>query len=126
MNQQPPTPSLRNLYRLGLYLYPAYLRRYYEEQILLTLDDAWRDRRTTPFRFWLSNFADLLHSAVKEQLLMAQNIALNRPVFAHALIIGVIVTVVGLASAVTVQQMLRRGANQPQYQLANIYVQQLA
>ena len=125
MNPKPLSPSLRNLYRLGVYLYPAHLRRRYEEQILLTLDDAWRDRRTTPFRFWLRSFADLLQSAVKEQLLMAQDIALNRPVFAHALIIGIIVTVVGLASAVTVQQMLRRGANQPQYQLAEVYVRQL-
>jgi hypothetical protein len=126
MNPKPPNPALRSLYRFGLYLYPAHLRRGYEEQILVTFDDAWRDHRTTPLRFWVSNFADLFYSAVKEQLLMAQDIALNRPIFAHALIIGIMVTFIGLAAAVTVQQMLRRGANQPQYQLADVYAKQLA
>ena len=116
---------LRRLYKQTLRLYPPRFQQCYEDQLLLTLDDAWRDRRILSAHFWLRNFADLLHSALKERLLMLNERIFSRAVFSHAIILGIVFSLLGAAATMTVQQMLRRGADQPQTQMASFYAAQL-
>jgi hypothetical protein len=124
-----PNPLLFALYRRGLHLYPRHLRLRYQDQMLQTVRDAHANaiinRRTKP-SFWLPLFADLLKSAVREHLLMIRDEALARPIFFHALTIGLILTLMGGSAAATFQQMLRRGANQPQAQMAAFYASEIA
>jgi hypothetical protein len=116
----------RHLYRLGLRLYPLYLRRRYADQILLTLDDDWRDHRDARCRFWLRSFADLLQSSLRERLLMANDRVLARPIVTHALILGLVFSLLGVFATGVMQQLLRRGADQPQAQMASFYASEIA
>jgi len=121
---KPPSPFLFALYRGSLRLFPGHLRLRYQDQLLQTALDAHRDS-TSRLRFWPSLFADLIQSAVKEHLLMIRDQVIARPIFFHALTIGLILTVMGGAASLTFQQMLRRGANQPQMQMARVYASRI-
>lgn len=121
---KPSSPLLFALYRSSLHLYPQHLHLRYEDQLLQTAIDAHRDS-TSSLRFWPSLFADLLQSAIKEHLLMIRDEVLARPIFFHALTIGLILTAMGGAASLTFQQMLRRGANEPQAQMAALYTSQI-
>lgn len=123
-----PSPLLLAVYRRALHLYPTPLRLHYQEQILQTLRDAHaeaRHNRPQP-RFWLAIFADLLKSVCKENLLMLREQIIARPIFFHALTLGLILTLFGGAASLTFQHMLRRGANQPQAQMASVYSAEIA
>lgn len=123
-----PSPLLLSFYRGALRLYPAPLRLDYQEQILQTLRDAHAEAGRDgpqPF-FWFFIFADLLKSVCKENLLMLRDEIFARPVFFHALAIGLILTLLGGAASLTFQQMLRRGANQPQEQMVSAYAAAIA
>jgi hypothetical protein len=122
---KPPNPLLFALYRSSLHLYPQHLRLRYHDQLLQTTLDAHEDANSS-LRFWPTLFADLLQSAVKEHLLMIRDQVIARPIFFHALIIGLILTVMGGAASLTFQQMLRRGANEPQAQMAAFYASEIA
>jgi hypothetical protein len=122
---KPPSPFLFALYRSSLRLYPQRLHLLYQDQLLQTARDAYADS-TSSIYFWPSLFADLLKSAVKEHLLMIRDQAIARPIFFHALTIGLILTLMGGSAAITFQQMLRRGANQPQIQMAATYAAEIA
>jgi hypothetical protein len=50
---------------------------------------------------------------------------LRQPVWFYALALGLLLTVLGGVAAVTVQQMLRRGADQPQAEMADFYASQI-
>ena len=117
---KPPSPFLFALYRSSLHLYPQHLRLNYQDQLLQTALDAHQDSNSS-LRFWPSLFADLLQSAIKEHLLMIRDEALARPIFFHTLTIGLILTVMGGAASLTFQQMLRRGADEPQAQMNALY-----
>jgi hypothetical protein len=121
-----PNPSLLAFYRLLLRLYPHRLRLRYQEEMLQSVRDACAERRETPPRLWLRLFTDLLTSSLKEHLLMVRDQAVARPVFFHALILGLILTVMGGSAAVAFQQLLRRGADEPQIQMAEDYAAGLA
>jgi hypothetical protein len=121
-----PSPLLLSLYGTALHLYPSRLRREYKDQMLQVLCDAYTDNRSGPAIFWLCIFADLLQSSAKEHLLMIRQQILSRPIFFHALILGFILTLCGGAASATFQQMLRRGANQPQAQMADSYASEIA
>ncbi|HEX4577366.1 MAG TPA: hypothetical protein VH117_08440 [Edaphobacter sp.] len=120
-----PNPFLFALYRSSLHLYPWRLRLLYQDQFLQTACDAYADSSSS-LSFWLSLFADLLKSAIKEHLLMIREQVIARPIFFHALTIGLILTLMGGSASLTFQQMLRRGANQPQIQMAASYASQIA
>jgi hypothetical protein len=120
----PPNPFLFALYRRALHLYPYYLRLRYQNQMLQSARDAHADEPNKIF-FWPSLFADLLKSSVKEHLLMTREQAIARPIFFHALTIGLILTLIGGAAAATFQQMLRRGANEPQIQMGASYASKI-
>lgn len=121
-----PNPLLLAFYRNSLRLYPSRLRLRYQDQLLQTVRDAHAERRSPPLFFWFHLFADLLKSCMKEHLLMIRQQAIARPIFFHALILGLILTVWSGAAAHTFQQMLRRGANQPQAQMADLYASEIA
>jgi hypothetical protein len=121
-----PNPFLFALYRLLLRLYPLRLRMRYQDEMLQSVRDACAERNGTATRFWLRLFADLLISSIKEHLIMIRDQAVARPVFFHALILGLILTVLGGSAAVAFQQLLRRGADEPQIQMADEYAAGLA
>ena len=56
---------------------------------------------------------------------MLREQSFKRPIFLYSLVLGLILTVLGGAAAITIQQMLRRGADQPQLQMADLYVSQI-
>jgi len=121
-----PNPSLFALYCLLLRLYPSRLRLRYQDEMLQSVRDACAERREPSPRFWLRLFADLLTSSVKEHLLMLRDQAVARPVFFHAVILGLIFTALGGSAAIAFQQLLRRGADEPQIQMADDYASAMA
>jgi len=121
-----PNSFLFALYRLMLRLYPSRLRLRYQDEMLQSVRDACAERNETAARFWLRLFTDLLTSSIKEHLLMIRDQAVARPVFFHALMLGLILTVLGGSAAIAFQQLLRRGADEPQIQMADEYAAGLA
>lgn len=145
-----PQAPLFALYRHLLHLFPAHLRRAHGPQMLQTLLDAHQDLLASPSpdpptsrpqsfrpqplsvqalhstRFWTRIFADLLHSSLKEHLIMLRNRLSRNPVLVHAVTLGLILTVLGGGAAATFQGMLRSGANQPQAQMAAFYAAEIA
>jgi len=113
-----PNPALFALYRRALVLYPAHVRTRNQAQMLQTVRDADAERSYSAARFWLYLFTDLLQSVAQENLLMVRSQFSARPIFFHAVILGIILTGMGGAASLVFQQMLRRGANQPQIQMA--------
>jgi hypothetical protein len=120
-----PNPFLFALYRSSLGIYPKHLRLLYQNQLLQTARDAYADSDSSLY-FWPSLFADLLQSAVKEQLLMIRDQAIARPIFFHAVTLGIILTLFGAFGAFVFQGLLRRGANEPQAQMAALYASEIA
>jgi hypothetical protein len=57
---------------------------------------------------------------------MIRDQAIARPIFFHALTLGIILTLLGGFATFVVQGMLRRGANQPQTQMAALYSAKIA
>jgi hypothetical protein len=121
----PPNPFLFALYRSSLRLYPRRLRFLYQDQLLQTARDAHADSNSS-LSFWPSLFVDLLNSALKEHLLMIREQVIERPIFFHALTLGLILTSWGGAASLTFQHMLRHGANQPQAEMAVSYAAEIA
>ena len=56
---------------------------------------------------------------------MLQEQSFQRPIILHALFVGFILTILGGVAAITMQQMLRRGADQPQIEMADLYVSKM-
>jgi hypothetical protein len=119
-----PNPLLFALYRRSLHLYPRHLRLCYQDQMLQTVRDAHANAGASP-SFWLNLFADLLQSAVKEHLLMIRDEAIARPIFFHALTLGIVLTLFGAFGTFICQGLLRRGANQPQIQMGASYASKI-
>src|SRR5260370_1566745 len=109
------------IYRGALVLYPVRLRHAYREQMLQTLHDAHSECRVASLRFWLRMYGDLFESSFTERMYMLRESALKRPVFLYTLALAVVLTLLGGATAITMQQMLRRGADQPQIEMAKWY-----
>lgn len=114
------------LYRHALRLYPQHLRVLYQDQMLQTVRDADAERTYTALYFWLYLFADLFRSSLKERFRMTHDNAFRRSILFHAVLLGLVLTLMGGAAAVTMQQMLRRGADHPQIEMARSYAHNLA
>ena len=114
------------VYERAFLLYPPQFRREYRDQMLQTLRDAHRDRKAQYTRFWLNAYFDLVRSAYTEHMKTLRTEVLKQPVLFHALSLGLILTLHGGVAAVTMQQMLRRGANQPQIDMVNYYASEIA
>jgi hypothetical protein len=113
-------------YQRLLVLYPRHLRLCYQDQILLTIRDADADRTGSSFAFWLHLFADLFRSSIQEHTRMFRSQLFAHPIFFHTVTLAAVLTICGAGAAVTCQQMLRRGANQPQAQMADQLISELS
>jgi len=121
-----PHPWMFWIYRCTLAFYPLRLRYAYRDQMLQTLRDAHAEHGGNAAAFWLHAFSDLLHSSFMERLYMLREQVFRRPVEVYTLILAVVFTLLGGAAALTMQQMLRRGANQPQIDMADWYSGEIA
>ena len=136
MNQ--PSAWMVWLYRGALVIYPLRLRFQYREQMLQTLEDAYRDRKVGVLRFWARMFSDLLESSVMQRLYLARNATFENPVIYHTLALAVILSLLGGGAAAVLDQMMRgpsnvngdggvfAGANQPQIEMVDSYSRQIA
>lgn len=115
------SPLFFRVYRIAILLYPAKFRREYRQQMLQTLRDAYRDRQNGSGKFWINVFYDVLKSTAIERIFMLREQILKQPMFFHAFGLALILTVLGGAAAITMHGMLRRGANQPQAEMADFY-----
>jgi hypothetical protein len=89
--------------------------------MLLSLRDSYKERVTGKLQFWLHSFLDLLHSSLTERLYMLRNRLRQRPIAFYTMTLALVLTLAGGVAAVTMQQMLRRGADQPQIDMADWY-----
>jgi hypothetical protein len=121
-----PGKLLVALYRNVLVIYPSRLRVEYQEQMLQTLRDDWADHRQQPLRFWFRAFFDLVKSSLMERLYMLSEQGFQRPLIFHTLALGVIISVLGGIAALTMQNLLRGGANQPQIDMLESYTREIA
>jgi hypothetical protein len=126
MKSQEKERLLLWVYGRGMALYPKRFRHDYREPILQTLRDALADRHDGRWRFWFRAFADLIESSLLERFSMLRDASLGRPLLFHTLALAFMLTVIGFVAAVTMQQMLRRGANQPQLDMASWYAGKIA
>ena len=114
-------PLMLWLYRGALLIYPSRLRSEYREQMMQTLRDAYRDRDVGAFHFWVRVYKDLVQSSLTEHFHMMRDFVFKAPIAFHTVALAVALTLLGGAAAITMQQMLRRGANQPQIDMAQWY-----
>lgn len=119
-----PSRLAFSLYKAALLLYPSRLRFKYCSEILQTLRDAHDDNRNV-LRFWLRMFKDLLRSAGMERILMLSQQIAQRPIFFYTVTVGFLLTVLGAVGTLQVRQMIRRGANQPQIEMAHFYASEI-
>jgi hypothetical protein len=111
--------------RLIQLIYPHHLCVRYRDQMLQTARDADDERSSTALPFWAYLYADLVRSSLQEHTRMFRNEVMARPIFFHTVAFAAILTICGAGAALTCQQMLRRGANQPQAQMAEQLVSEL-
>lgn len=110
------------LYRCAMFLYPLRLRLEYREQLLQTLRDAYRDREGGVIRFWARMFGDLMKSSVMQRLYLGRSAVLENPVIYYALALAIMLSLLGGAATVVIDQMMRVGeGDQPQTEMANWY-----
>ncbi len=109
-----------------LRLYPQRFRASYEEQLCQTLIDCHDEQQDPGVWFWVSIFADLAASLGRERMRSSQAFLAKHAIAAYTAGLAICSTVMGLAATVTVQQMLRRGADQPQRQMVDYYSDKLA
>lgn len=121
-----PHPISLWLYGGALVIYPRRLRLEYREQMLRTLLDAYRDRRGGAPGFWINAYGDLLRSSFMERYLMVQGSCVQRPLAYYTFALAAIFTLLGGGASLTIDQMLRRGANQPQIDMAAWYAGEIA
>jgi hypothetical protein len=114
------------VYERALLLYPRPFRRQYRDQMLQTLRDAHHDRTAHSVGFWLHAYFDLVRSAFTEHRMTLRTEVLKQPVVFHALSLGLLLTLLGGVAVVTTQQMLRRGADQPQIDMVKYYASEIA
>jgi hypothetical protein len=117
------------IYTRCLALYPRHFYQRYAGQMTLVAVQARREwivagsDHPVSSRgialFWWRMFLDLFQSAAKEWVHMGRRVISERSIAFHAVALGVLFTLIGGAASLVVQQMLRRGADQPQRQMAS-------
>src|SRR5450631_938999 len=111
------------IYARALVLYPSHFRRAYSEPLRQSLHDAITDVHDHPHRTLLPLcwfiVVDLVTSAIKERVSVMPGTLARRPILFHALTVALIISLLGGFAMIFSQQLLRRGADQPQTQMAN-------
>lgn len=118
-------PRLTSLYSALLRLYPSSFREHYGDVMLQTLREAHRDRPAIAASFWFSMYNDLLISIVQERMRAMQKLSREQLLYTHAALLAVAITLLGGVSYGVVQQLLRRGADQPQSQMTDQVAERL-
>ncbi len=121
-----PDRFLLSIYSHALLLYPRRLRIKYREQILLSLRDSYHECSTGKGQFWFNSFFDLLQSSFSERLYMLRDCVFRQPITYYTLTLAVVLTLLSAAAAISMQQMLRRGADQPQVDMAEWYAGEIS
>lgn len=113
-------------YRSGLALLPREFRERNEKQMLLSVSDALHDPGVHRLSFCWTLFVDLIQSCVKEHFAMLPEKLGKHAIAVHALGLGLLLTLLGGLCMQVTQQLLRRGADQPQQQMVNLAASRLA
>ena len=122
-----PSAVMIWLYRAAMAAYPLRLRFAYRDQMLQTLRDAYSDRKTGLLRFWGRMFGDLVESSVMQRFYLARGAAFENPVIYHTLALAIILSLLGGAAALAIDQMMRVGeGNQPQTEMAVWYAGEIS
>lgn len=113
-------------YACGLFLYPRGFREAHGEQMRQAVRDALADEPERRFsHFWML-LLDVIYSCFKEHLAMLPKQLAKRPIVVHAIGLGLILSLLGGAGMTTMQQLLRRGADQPQALMVSLAASRLA
>ena len=107
-------------------IYPKHLRERYEDQLLQTARDADSERTHSAVHFWTYLYVDLVRSSLQEHTHMFRNRIFARSILVYTITLALILTIGGLAGALTIQAALRRSADQPQIQMAKKYASAVA
>ncbi|MGO9339680.1 MAG: hypothetical protein ACLPY1_19445 [Terracidiphilus sp.] len=113
------------LYTCALRLYPAPFCEKYGAAMQQAFRDALGDSSLSRGDLILTVLRDLLTSIVKEQLLMLREVFFRPALIFNALVLTGLATVLALALYAIPQQVLRRGADDPQVEMADNLVGQL-
>ena len=116
------------LYRRAISIYPKSFQSDYGEQSFLCARDWYRDaaNQRQLLRFWRELGRDLLASLSREHWINIRGQIVRQPIVFYTIGLILIFTLLGGAAAMTAQQMLRRGANEPQQQMARLYSLKMA
>lgn len=119
-------PTLWKLYGRSLTLLPQVFRQQHARQMLQTVRDAHAEHLGAAVTFWAAMFMDLFLSSLRERFIMVEAVFRRRPLVFLALTFACASTFLGGICAVTMQQVLRRGANEPQYDMVRQFSSELA
>ena len=125
MSRREQSPVFTRWYRTGMLLLPTEFRAAYAEPMLQAIRDAIADGAVAGPRFYCSLAADLLLAVVRERVAVLWRMAMKRPIVVYSVALMVLLGGFSLVSAILSQQLLRRGANQPQQQMAERYAEQI-
>ena len=127
MREDRPAWFLR-FYMQALKAYPREYRTTYAEQAFLTARDwlAESGRNGTRMDFYADIWRDLLISLAREHAIQMGRTIMKRPIAFHTAALLCVLTALGFGSAVFCQQLLRRGADEPQRQMVETYAARIA
>jgi hypothetical protein len=112
------TPRFWRFYRGALRLLPRPFHDRYAEQMLQTAQDAAQERKGPAAAFAVRLFADFGKTWIREEARMIGIRASRKVLFTQAICLSLVAFGVALGAYGVMQQTLRRGANQPQIQMA--------
>jgi hypothetical protein len=118
-----PVSRIWRLYRRALRLLPEPFRGFYADQIYQTAQDEAREEARSPLALAAHLAGDLGATWVREEARMLR--VSQRLLFVQAICLSAIAFVVALGGYVVMQQTVRRGANQPQLEMAATAVERL-
>jgi hypothetical protein len=121
-------PIFLRLYWHLISLYPRTFRITYAEQAMVTARDWYSDaaRAGRTRHFYWQICRDLVNSLPRERWIDIRRQVVRQPIVFHTVSLILALTLLGAVAALTTQQMLRRGANQPQEQMVELYSSKLA
>jgi hypothetical protein len=109
---------LESLYAFALQLYPAAFRAQYASSMRQTFRDALHDHSLSRRTLTLVVARDLVTSLTKEHFTMLRDAFARPALLFNALVLAGLASVLALALYAIPQQVLRRGADDPQIALA--------
>lgn len=121
----PQDDRLVRVYALALRFYPAPFQQAYASSMRQTFGDALRDNSIARRSLLPLVLRDLVKSLAKEHIAMLFNAFARPALIFNALVLTGLATVLALALYAIPQQLLRRGADDPQVEMADNLVGEL-